>query len=176
MNGVLNPIHCLLPSLTRNFLIKPKVQTMFNTLFYMRTNSFPKQERLASKIVIDDIFKEGKSFFSHPIRAVYKANQHEQEIGYIKAMFAVPKRNIKKAVSRNIVKRRMREAFRLNKSKLITLSTESNYQLNIAFIYVFNNIVSYGEIKNSMVDLTCRFEKLIQNQSKKTGTNHDQDT
>jgi ribonuclease P protein component len=141
----------------------------------MKTYVFPKHERLASKIVIDGIFKEGKSFFSHPIRAVYKIDHQEQEQGFIKAMFVVPKRNIKKAVSRNIVKRRMREAFRLNKSNLILLSKEVDCQLNIAIIFVFNKVVSYGVIKDSMVDLIYRFENLVQNQKDKTAVKHDKD-
>ncbi len=78
--------------------------------------TFHKNERLCSKKVIEKLFAEGKSLFVHPLKAVFI--ETSLNTGFpVQVAFAVSKKSFKRAVMRNLLKRRMREAYRLNKNQ-----------------------------------------------------------
>jgi len=84
------------------------------------TLGFPKSENLKSRTAIKQLFDQGKSYTSFPVKLIYIP----QSNGTItQATFAVPKRNFKLAVSRNRIKRQMREGYRLHKQLLKTNNT-----------------------------------------------------
>ena len=66
--------------------------------------------------------------------------------------FSVPKKNFKKAVSRNLLKRRMREAWRLNNASLKSVLQEKKRSLVVSVRYKAKKIVDYGEINKEMVE------------------------
>ncbi len=105
-----------------------------------RDYSFKKEERLCSKKQFDKLFLEGNSFLVYPIKVVY--NETDFTGTYpVKAAFAVGKKSFKKAVSRNLIKRRMREAYRLNKHVLY--SGAGDIKIAVAFIYIGKKIETY---------------------------------
>ncbi len=116
--------------------------------------TFPKSERLSGKKNIEELFKNGSSFYIHPIVLKYQSVENAEKH---RALFAVSKRSIKKAVDRNQVKRRMKEAFRLNKHQL---SPRNNSFYNLAFIYTDQKILPYSEIENKLSGLLRRLENL----------------
>ncbi len=82
-------------------------------------NTLGKTERLKSKKLIKKLFEEGVSIKNFPFRLVYITTEKPP----IKSSFSVPKRNFKKAVDRNRIKRLIKEAYRLEKKNLVkTLS------------------------------------------------------
>ena len=82
-------------------------------------NTLGKTERLKSKKLIKKLFEEGVSIKNFPFRLVYITTEKPP----IKSSFSVPKRNFKKAVDRNRIKRLIKEAYRLEKKNLFkTLS------------------------------------------------------
>lgn len=90
---------------------------------------FTKQERLCSKKQIDLLFLKGNTAAAHPLKLIFI----ETELAYVKpcqAMFVVPKRSFKKAHDRNKLKRRMREAYRLNKESFYELLKLNNKKSN----------------------------------------------
>ncbi|HPE75431.1 MAG TPA: ribonuclease P protein component [Draconibacterium sp.] len=110
--------------------------------------SFHKNERLCSKKVIDKLFNEGKSVFVYPVKIVYLETSLPGK-NRAQAAFSVGKRNFKRAVKRNLIKRRMREAYRLNKQKFYDELDEK--QLGIFFIYTGKTISDYKQIEAAII-------------------------
>lgn len=105
-----------------------------------------KDKRLKSRKKIDQLFISGQKAQKFPIRAMFILNS-EEENG-VKISVSVPKRLFKKAVERNLLKRRMREAFRIHQFKL---KTKGN--LKIMFIYTSPQIQDFSKIETSMLSL-----------------------
>ena len=76
--------------------------------------SYPKKEKLKSQKRIEQLFSEGKSVNAYPLRMVYLKSDFNGNTTF-KTGVTVSKRNFKKAVDRNRIKRLLREAYRLNK-------------------------------------------------------------
>jgi ribonuclease P protein component len=89
--------------------------------------AFNKSERLCSKRQIDDLFKTGKSLTEGNFRIVYKFTTLETETA-LQVLLSVPKRNNPKATRRNLIKRLMRESYRLNKSEFYNMLNQNLQQ------------------------------------------------
>lgn len=80
-------------------------------------NTFKKEERLCSKKSLDLLFKNGSSFLVYPFRITYlfvdEPHQYPAQV-----VINVAKKRYKHAVDRNLIKRRTREAYRLQKELL----------------------------------------------------------
>ncbi|WP_375561095.1 ribonuclease P protein component [Bernardetia sp. OM2101] len=87
--------------------------------------TFSKKERLSSVKDIEILFKKGKSLFVFPLKVVFIPNKTEditdkneqRIISPPRLLISVSKRNFKKAVDRNRIKRQIREGYRLQKSE-----------------------------------------------------------
>lgn len=108
-----------------------------------------KHNRLYSEKEIGNLFAEGSSHFIYPIKVLF-LTESSNEADY-KVLVTVSKRNLKRAVQRNIVKRRIKEAFRLNSSPLRKSLEEKKLSVSLAFIYVSSNIISYNEIEERVI-------------------------
>ena len=76
----------------------------------------------------------------------------------MQVMFSVPGKLFRKAVQRNLLKRRMREAYRLNKSSVVGLSGMEGKQLLIAFIFASDHKESYHTIETSLKQLLIKIQ------------------
>ncbi|QED38448.1 ribonuclease P protein component [Antarcticibacterium arcticum] len=119
------------------------------------SENFPSEEKLKSKILIDRLFLEGKSVQKYPIKLIY-APIANPEITTHKTGVSVPKRNFKKAVDRNYLKRLMREAFRKNKY-LVDNNLHQKYAL--MFIYTGRETLDYNVILAAVINI---LEKLTE--------------
>lgn len=109
-----------------------------------------KEERLHSKILIEDLFVKGDSFFNYPFKVIVKDTPTEKDT-LVRILVSVPKRNFKKAVDRNKIKRLIKEAYRQNKSIVYAMQNTESYFLDIAFIYTAKSILSYQEIERKII-------------------------
>ena len=115
---------------------------------------FPKKEKLKSKILIENLFTEGKAVSKYPLKLVYLKTDLIEGVK-AQAGVSVPKRNFKRAVDRNRIKRLMREAYRLNKH-LIFNNIEGSYAF--MFLYLGKDIPkNYDELNKSMTKLMQKF-------------------
>ena len=69
------------------------------------------------------------------------------------AMFVVPKRNFKRSPDRNKLKRRMREAYRLNKALFYNELEQGGKKMMLAFIYTAKKQEEYAVIEASLKKL-----------------------
>ena len=129
-------------------------------LFSPKMNfTYPKNEKLKSKITIGLLFSEGKSVSKYPLRLVYYSGslENSETSGQkIKMGVSVSKKHFKKAVDRNYFKRVLRETYRLNKHLLL-----DNLDKPYAFMlfYQSKDRLSYEEINTKTIQL---FEKFLQ--------------
>ena len=116
--------------------------------------TFPKSERLCSKKILGELFKKGSmsvgTFYLFPFRTLYMHSSEAEpvvESARPAIVITVPKRTFKRAVDRNLVRRRVREAYRLNKH---LFDKETTYPRYIAFLYTAKQIISFEEIEKGM--------------------------
>ncbi len=81
-------------------------------------------------------------------------------------LISVPKRNLKKAVKRNRVKRLIREVYRKRKQKLYDHLIENHLSINFAIIYTSKEILSYHELDEKIIVV---IDRLIKANEKTTG-------
>lgn len=120
--------------------------------------SLKKEELLSSKKTIDQIFKKGHSFSEYPFKLIWVETPLSTN-SPIQICISIPKKNIKLAVNRNLIKRRIKEAYRQNKSIIYDYFKEKNTQLAIMLIYQNNNILDYNDIKNKIIVILPRLIK-----------------
>ncbi len=110
--------------------------------------SFHKKERLSSRNAIQSLFKEGESFVVYPYKVIYQKLTAKDETAIL---ITIPKRSFKKAAHRNLLKRRTKEAYRVNKYKLYNYLEEKKYALNIGLIYIGTKEQPYEELSTKII-------------------------
>lgn len=123
----------------------------------MMRYTFTKEEKLKSKVLIEQLFTDGRSMTNFPLRLVYLQTDHKGEFK-VKTGFSVSKRRFKKAVDRNRMKRLMREAFRKHKHSLYE-NLEDKYIL--MFTFIDEKPYKYVEIEEKMIHLIGKFIQKI---------------
>lgn len=123
---------------------------------------FSKSEKLTGKTKIEGLFKTGSSFYLDSIRVRY---QVASESSTHEILISVPKKIFKRAVDRNLLKRRMREAYRLNKH-LIHLEDQKIFY-SIGFIYLSKEILTFHEIQDQLIRCLERLGTIAEKENKK---------
>ena len=104
------------------------------------------------------MFEKGHAISSYPIKLIY-SKEKTNEKPEIKAMFVVPKKKFKRANDRNKLKRRMLEAYRLQKAELYVV--DGPVKLNLAFLYYGNKTEEYETIFKATAKLLNNLMKQI---------------
>jgi ribonuclease P protein component len=113
---------------------------------------FRKEERLHKEKLIQELFDKGSSFYLYPFKVYFLSNPASNS-PFHQVLISVSKKNFKKAVDRNLIKRRMRESFRLNKHQIA-----ASNKLLIAYIYSAKEILTFAQIQERLVKTFNRFE------------------
>jgi ribonuclease P protein component len=121
------------------------------------TEKFDKYERLCSVKVISGLFESGNIFYTSLFKVVWAENPSPHP-NPAQVTFSVSKRGFKLAVTRNLIKRRMREAYRKNKQRLYKHLESENIQIAFVIILRGNVIPEYLKIEKSINEI---IDKLI---------------
>jgi len=113
--------------------------------------TLPRSKSLKSKLLIDQLFKQGQSLVAFPLRLVYLPADYEADEPFLTG-FSVPKKKFKHAVDRNRIKRLMRESFRLQQHNL-KLSDKTI----MMWIYLSKDIPDYDLISQKMAEIIDGF-------------------
>jgi ribonuclease P protein component len=114
--------------------------------------TFRKEERLKSEKLIKELFGKGSSFYFFPFK-VFVLSHPNQSYSTHQVLLTASKKNFKRAVDRNLLKRRMREAYRLNKNLL-----PQNPKFLIAYIYSAKEILTFAQIQERLIKTFNRFD------------------
>jgi len=114
--------------------------------------SFPTSEKLKSYKTIKRLFEEGKTYTKYPLKVIYLPQEDDKKT---QAAFAVPKRNFKKAVTRNRIKRQMRETYRLHK-QLLSANNGKNFAL--LFLYLGKDTPQYTRLEIATMALLKKLD------------------
>ena len=113
-----------------------------------------KSEKLCSKREIEMLYAQGTSVIAYPLRAVYVIVPADEGSHPVAARFliSIPKKRIRHAVDRVLLRRRTREAYRLNRDYLDAVVQEGNTVL-IGFNWLATHSYKYSTIERSMKEL-----------------------
>lgn len=121
--------------------------------------TFKKAERLKSLKVIGGLFKEGHSFGVYPLRLFWSAQPMPEGGAPAQFTVSVAKKNFKSAVARNRIKRKVREAWRLNKHRLYRKLEGHPSQFACMVLYVGKEELPTPQVEKAMQTLLHLFYK-----------------
>lgn len=110
----------------------------------------PKAERLRAQKQIVALMEKGSICFHFPFKVFFALVPADAGRPNSQMAVTVPKRNFKRAVKRNLLKRRTREAFRKNKAPLIEALQAQNKTITVFFHYIAPEILPYDHIETSL--------------------------
>ena len=111
-------------------------------------DTLPKSERLRDKIAVSALMSKGRWGFTRGLKYCYL--QNEAQDGPNRIIVSVPKRLFKRAVKRNLLKRRLREAYRTQKSLLEPSATD------ILFLYNSKEVIDFQSLKEEVETILKR--------------------
>ena len=118
-----------------------------------------KKEIINHKKKIDKLFKSGNRFIIDEFQLVYSTSNSDDN--WFNILISVPKKKIKLACARNLLKRRIKEVIRRKKEKYILKLKDKKKQLKIAFIYNSEKVITYKDIEEKINLILLRLLKKI---------------
>ncbi|MDR1742462.1 MAG: ribonuclease P protein component [Dysgonamonadaceae bacterium] len=109
-----------------------------------------KEERVSGEKRIEGLFANGRSFIAYPLRVVYVVYDKCEAKTQVSIFVSVPKKRIRSAVKRNLLKRLIRETYRLNKYLLLS-GLQSGMGIDVAFVYVKDEISDFATVEKGML-------------------------
>lgn len=121
--------------------------------------SFPKKEHLCKASEFSELFEKGQSIYTGMLKVVWLESTMDQ--ARVSVAVSVSKRSFKHAVDRNIIKRRLREAYRKHKSTIISCLEQHNTSISLIFIYTRKEIKAYSEIEENVIHSLLKLENEV---------------
>jgi ribonuclease P protein component len=125
-----------------------------------RVASFKKNERLCGVKAVSELFREGRTLNVRSLRVIYRIMPAGADIKPARVLVSVPKRHFRRAVDRNLVRRRIREAWRRNREPLLILLQEKGKQADIALIWTDTLIRPYDFTEKTVIEVITKLSGL----------------
>lgn len=120
------------------------------------TSGFGKAEHLCGVKAIDTLFEKGRSVNLSLFRVVFIISGSQTDVPAARILISIPKRLFKKAVVRNLLKRRIREAYRRNKTELLAAMQQNDKMIDIAILWSVSNTATFSEIELNIKEMIRR--------------------
>lgn len=119
----------------------------------MKQYGLNKYDKLCSSTAIDQLFSRGadgltKSVMAYPLRAVWRVNEKRITGSQLQFLISIPKKRLRHAVDRVKMRRRVREAYRINKN---TYLIPDEKKIDLAFIYVADDLKEYQAVEKAVI-------------------------
>lgn len=124
--------------------------------------TFKKPERLRSKKLIDRLFDQGRVFKIYPFKVIWLDIKTESPFP-VQVLMSVSKRNLRRAVDRNKIKRRIREAYRKHKNLINDYLLSKDKQCIIGFLHSGKEMTKYKDLEQKIIVI---LERLIEEHEK----------
>ena len=126
-----------------------------------RPYTLSKSERLKSRKITKELFSVGQSEFQYPLKCLYLECSHvDGDSGSLLFAATVSKRNFRQAVKRNLIKRHIREAYRLNKPVISQEGLEKSHWA-LMYIYISKNQEDISLLPGAMRKINKKILKRI---------------
>ena len=113
-------------------------------------HTFRKQERLKSSKAVKQLFARGNTFLVHPFKVNWLSDP-APGLFPARVLVGVSRRNLRKAVQRNHMKRLVREAYRKHKYVLYEYLRERNLACDISLIYIGKGDLPYSLVEEKII-------------------------
>ncbi len=113
--------------------------------------TYQKKDKLKSRKQTQFLFSNGHSINAFPIKLIYTIESTpELTEGLLQAGVGAPSRIFRKAVSRNRVKRLLRESYRLQKPNFFTQIQLAQKKVSLFFLYTDKIVLTQKEIEDKL--------------------------
>ena len=110
--------------------------------------------------MIEKLVTEGNSVNAYPFRLLWLKSELKTSYA-CQVAITVSKKNFKRAVDRNRIKRLMREVYRMNKATLHKTLTNKNMQCALLLMYTGKIVLDYNGVEKKLKLTLQRFEEAI---------------
>jgi len=115
-----------------------------------------KEERLKSNLSIQELLKQGKTVSSYPLKMYWDFSPDPQQKYPARTAISVPKRKFRRAVDRNLMKRRIREAYRLNKHILYDTLDQRQQKIQLIILLLSDEFIPYNQLEKGIRELLLK--------------------